>query len=99
MWRGGLLTRLPIEVVFSNFYVLEGLLFLSLLEKNSSFLCCLVWEVLISMLVVTFSTWLASKLRLVDAMIVLGWLIVLDANLSGSLGSHHHSTREEEREA
>ena len=68
MWRGGLLTRLPIEVVFSK----EGLLFLSLLEKNSSFLCCLVWEVLISMLVVTFSTWLASKLRLVDEMIGVG---------------------------
>ena len=40
----------------------------------------MVGEVLISKLVVAFSTWLASKARLVDAMTVVGLFIVLEAS-------------------
>ena len=39
----------------------------------------MVGEVLISKLDVVFSTWLASKLRFVDATIVVGLFIVLEA--------------------
>ena len=39
----------------------------------------MVGEVLISKLVVAFSSWLASKLRLVDAMTLVWLFIVLEA--------------------